>query len=160
MQEGDYKERREGSPERFLETFSSLSGMMPEAVVVSRNFEIPREAKQGQVVGAIIVGSCTNPLSQPKDLDVMIVLDESPNPKASSLIEDLKQRFDEMVSSLTGRLEMGRFDFLGFVFGDLPKLHSAQIRTLRETEKPLIYAYDREGVQKISALIKAVKGSS
>lgn len=160
--EGERKEPlREESPDRFLSIFGEVSRMKSASeLLLGQSPEPPKEAKQGKVLGVIVVGSSTDPKGQPKDLDVIFVVwGGQSNPKAWGFAEGVRDAFDLQLSWRTGQPQLGRLDLLGLAYigKKRPFFHPSQIEALQNTKTPLVFAFSLEGAQKIQIAIEQIK---
>ncbi|OGM11626.1 hypothetical protein A2Z22_02405 [Candidatus Woesebacteria bacterium RBG_16_34_12] len=146
---------REKSPERFLQLFEKVSLMSDQGLKEAGS--IPRNAVLGGVVGAIVIGSCTDPKSKPKDLDIFIILERKVNPRAHEYVAELRMFFDLSYSEIIEKFELGRLDCPEPISTDSSEIHPSQIIAIRNCQNPLIYAFNRAGALKVSTRLSCLK---
>ncbi len=140
----------ESSPQRFLSLFLQV-------------FKENSESRYGGVIGAILVGSCTESDSRPKDLDIILVLDEESNSRTWNYVEIIQDSFNQQLSQTTQRLEMGRLDVLGVISidgltGELVTFVPEQLEAIRNAPgTPCVYVLNQEMQAPLDHLVNTVR---
>ncbi|OGM04823.1 hypothetical protein A3E15_01810 [Candidatus Woesebacteria bacterium RIFCSPHIGHO2_12_FULL_42_9] len=144
---------REESPRRFLELLTDISRMTLNG---DGNIQPPdHEADKGGVLGLIVVGSCTELRSKPKDLDVVAVVSRRVNPSVERYVEELSMRFDLEYSRMVGQIRLGVFDRgRGFITSNPVTGHQFVIDELKRTPGRMIFAFNRKGAFEIRQSIE------
>jgi hypothetical protein len=164
---GGFEIRREESPARFLSHLIEVSGMRPIAELESQRGEtknIPRLAQRVGVTGGIIVGSCTDATSTPKDVDVVICLNQGYSDHVYDFLEEMKTQFDQSFAlryeynsaeRSSFRVTRGRLDILGTInFFETPDPHIA--RLLYNTDNPIAISYDLDEARVIQSVLDTI----
>lgn len=149
---------REEDSARFIAIFRQVSGMKRPDNFPIETQSPPRNARIGGVVGAVVVGSSTNPYAQPKDLDVIFALTQPPNPRAQEWATDTAQGFDHEFFRETGVFSQGRLDVLGFIeVGKIETLDSNIVRAISEPASPQVFAFNQEGFDRITEFLQTLR---
>lgn len=103
---------REPSPDRFLTMFSEVSGLRLLSQLSKQ--EDATKPRYG-LSGSVVVGSCTRPDSNPKDLDVVLFFNGPLRSYLEEMIEELKFNFDMAFFQKSGKMRIGLLDIIGAI---------------------------------------------
>lgn len=146
---------REEDSDSLIQIFETVSDLSQNG---STEKNIPTEAKQAGLIGAIIIGSCTTQQSQPKDIDVIFVIDKDSNPRAEYYSELISSQFDEVYILQNGRFALNKMDQQILSLTNSSDILQQAIRkAIQNTQDPIIYSYNKDGYEKIYREIERIK---
>ncbi len=159
---------RETSPERFIGLFRELTGMRRiDELVETQGVDVSGLAEIARIRGAVIVGSSADPNATPKDLDVLLVVDELVNHWAVEYAEELRSNFDmefsmrakniDLERPLIFQLEHGRLDLPGFIPLNVEECEPLYKEAIGRTRNPQVFAYALPYGHAIESLVRQLR---
>lgn len=160
---------REESPHRLIELFKEQTGMrsLEELEASNHLAVIPVRESYAKIAGAVVIGSCTQESSRPKDLDVIVVGNLSPSGRIADYVYELGYSFDMEFAFRTKdidenvplgyQIEQGRIDILDYVYFDQTDIRDITQEALRRTDNPKIFSYTLEQAEEIKNSIEVIK---
>lgn len=156
---------REESPRRFLELFARTTGMRRAEEFLKEDATFSDSEKfllRTGALGAVVVGSCNNPASTPRDLDVVLVIQGLSVSMVENYIRMIQFDFGLRFSIETGRLteQKGRIEYrldvIGVVDEDFNPYFSPSSPPCVIApggEPPIVFAFNKRDADSISSKV-------
>lgn len=149
---------REESPAELLEVFQIVSSMTLDGN--GNKNTPPVDFTKGKVLGAVIVGSCTNPESHPKDLDIILFVKERAYPPVERYATDLSESFDSELAFRRRKFYMGKLDIcavVGCITNPTYFEREFVIPAIKSIQNPKVFSFDENSSLEIKKRIDELK---